>query len=82
MKQISIIMPILAAIVISIGVIGNINNNVYAQNGNNESSKTSINNTPLTYDYKDPIKFVHGIEVDIDGVKYYFDGPADAYNGS
>ncbi|MGD1834208.1 MAG: hypothetical protein ACPKQO_00620 [Nitrososphaeraceae archaeon] len=82
MKQISIMLPILVAIVISIGVVGNINNNVYAQNGSNESSKTSMNNTLLTYDYKDPIKFVHGIEVDIDGVKYYFDGPADAYNGS
>ena len=80
---------ILLAIVISIGIVGNINNNgidVYAQNENNITETTSKDNTTssssFTYNYKDPIEFVHGIEVDIDGVKYYFDGPADADKGA
>ena len=56
--------------------------NVYAQNENNITETTLEENTTssasFAYNYKDPIEFVHGIEVDIDGVKYYFDGPADA----
>ncbi|MFB5600256.1 MAG: hypothetical protein ACE5SW_08535 [Nitrososphaeraceae archaeon] len=83
---------ILVVCMISIITLGYINNNVNAQDIPNEQ-KLPINNgsvvasikdnsTTSAYEYKDPKTFTHGIVLNLDGVGYYFDGPADAADGA
>ncbi|MDR4512375.1 MAG: hypothetical protein MRJ93_11805 [Nitrososphaeraceae archaeon] len=89
-KQILSAKPMLLGIIISIITCGSINNNVYAQNTLDEEELTKMNSSTLTsmndnktgYQYKDPKVFTHGIVLNLDGVGYYFEGPADATDGA
>lgn len=89
-KQILSAKHMLLAIIISIITCGSINNNVYAQNTLDEekltkmnaSTLTSVNDNKTAYEYKDPKVFTHGIVLNLDGVGYYFEGPADATDGA
>lgn len=73
---------IITAITIIIGIVID-NNEILAQN---PITNSSVSTTQSSYnnktDYQDSQTFTHGIVVNLDGVGYYFDGPADGANGT
>ncbi|HEX5185924.1 MAG TPA: hypothetical protein VFV86_03450 [Nitrososphaeraceae archaeon] len=73
---------LITTITIIIGIVI-VNNEVLAQNTITNSSvspsQSSYNNKT---DYQERQTFTHGIVVNLDGVGYYFDGPADGTNGT
>ena len=73
---------LITTITIIIGIVI-VNNEVLAQNTITNSSvspsQSSYNNKT---DYQERQTFTHGIVVNLDGVGYYLDGPADGANGT
>ena len=72
---------IITTITIFIG-IANYNSEVSAQNSITNSSVNITQSSNNETNYQASQTFTHGIVVNLDGVGYYFDGPADGVNGT
>ena len=70
------------AIISGILIINNNNNNVSAQNLTTNYSSGISSSTNNETNYQNSQTFTHGIVIELDGVGYYFDGPADGANGT
>jgi len=70
------------AIISGIWITNNNNNNVSAQNLTTDYSSGISSSTNNETNYQNSQTFTHGIVIKLDGVGYYFDGPADGTNGT
>jgi hypothetical protein len=81
-KLLNFIIIITAIAIISGILITNNHNNVSAQNLTTDYSSGISSSTNNETNYQNSQTFTHGIVIKLDGVGYYFDGPADGANGT
>lgn len=81
-KSLNFLIIITTIAIISGILITNNHNNVSAQNLTTDYSSGISSSTNNKTNYQNSQTFTHGIVIKLDGVGYYFDGPADGTNGT